>query len=504
MLPDNTNAGSNSKNAAQLSSEELLSYFALDSSSATALYLQLYEQLLSLIATLAPESRLPSERFLAELLDVSRVTVRNAYKKLIAEKIIRSEARVGVLVNEQKAIHSTTSSEAEIHEMAFGFPYISIRPELEILLFENIPAQKKYWETVIARYNDSSRDCLVKTHWLPTSVRYAGFFNYLQNSNVDLFQSAYTLNAQQAAQKIPDEIRELCCKDNFLLDQHKDDISTKYLIPFDRSYFITYLNPFLLQQCGLELQSKQFNLENFASLFQQAQAYLSEGSYAAGRCWDYLNFELSADATSPLDAIENFTARYDNLVAYKNIFLCEQRKPLDSLELFWKGKLLSLTVLTTHYAATESLADFVPEKTVLLPAKKIEPMCLAINKNSLFPNEAGDVIAFLHEEQTQKLLSELKYTMPPKKEIWIKQAEEAYKMNEAEAISYYQDEKQMKELRRNEAFQLCQQFVIYQCRTELKKYLTEEINSAELKFLLKKKWQNFSQGKLTKELSLCI
>ena len=86
----------------------------LDSRAKTALYQQLLEQLRQQIITgqLQADERLPSSRALAEQLQVSRITVLNAYEQLIAEGYLISRPGAGVFV--AATISKSTVTKANI------------------------------------------------------------------------------------------------------------------------------------------------------------------------------------------------------------------------------------------------------------------------------------------------------------------------------------------------------------------------------------------------------
>jgi GntR family transcriptional regulator/MocR family aminotransferase len=76
---------------------------ALDRSAATALYRQLYDQLREAILSgrLAPGTRLPSTRELADELDIARNTVMNAFDQLYAESYLERRVGDGTYVSRQ-------------------------------------------------------------------------------------------------------------------------------------------------------------------------------------------------------------------------------------------------------------------------------------------------------------------------------------------------------------------------------------------------------------------
>ena len=76
---------------------------ALDRSSSTAFYRQLYNHISNAILSgrLAPGTRLPSTRELAEELDVARNTVLNAFEQLYAEGYLERRVGDGTYVSHQ-------------------------------------------------------------------------------------------------------------------------------------------------------------------------------------------------------------------------------------------------------------------------------------------------------------------------------------------------------------------------------------------------------------------
>jgi len=93
---------------------------------------QLYEQLRDLIASsrLAPDTRMPSTRMLAEQFSVSRITVLLTYERLIAENYLRTEPAKGTFVSSAVAAdatpchnqHHKTNGHETIAEHSVGRP----------------------------------------------------------------------------------------------------------------------------------------------------------------------------------------------------------------------------------------------------------------------------------------------------------------------------------------------------------------------------------------------
>ena len=225
-----------------ISQEELREHFVLEHCSGIPLHQQMFDRLLQYVRIQPPGSVLPSERFLSDSLGISRVTVRKAFAKLAQCGIIESKDRLGAVTCATDHILAEAPPSSEIHEMALGMPFIAARPQIKLLLFENIPAQARYWETVAARYNDASRSCHITLEWLPLTVKAPLFFNFLQQSQADIFQYSYSAIAQQAAQALPEQLQHFCRSRNHLYNLAQHEPETTHLLPFDRSFFITFLN----------------------------------------------------------------------------------------------------------------------------------------------------------------------------------------------------------------------------------------------------------------------
>ena len=75
--------------------------YSFENKGSESLYEYLYNQIKSDIISskLAPDEKLPSKRTLAKHLNVSTVTVENAYQQLVAEGYIYSGAKSGYYVS---------------------------------------------------------------------------------------------------------------------------------------------------------------------------------------------------------------------------------------------------------------------------------------------------------------------------------------------------------------------------------------------------------------------
>ncbi|MCB1188128.1 PLP-dependent aminotransferase family protein [bacterium] len=126
----------------------------LDKDSQTPLYLQIYEQIVSLVrdGLLAPGERISSVRNLAKDLDVSVTTVFNAYDMLAAENIIERRSGSGTYITEHPEI--VLGSNLRTREETIAAQQNRIPLEWDKLTnpFEyfGMPRSRKYGSSVIS------------------------------------------------------------------------------------------------------------------------------------------------------------------------------------------------------------------------------------------------------------------------------------------------------------------------------------------------------------------
>ncbi|KMT23315.1 PLP-dependent aminotransferase family protein [Clostridium cylindrosporum] len=111
----------------------------LDKNSNEALYIQLYKYLREEIKSnrIKKGTKLPSIRYLADYLKLSKITVDNAYQQLLIEGYIESRERSGMYVqeieempfNSPKISKMTTSSPLSSNRIKYDFHYGSIDTE---------------------------------------------------------------------------------------------------------------------------------------------------------------------------------------------------------------------------------------------------------------------------------------------------------------------------------------------------------------------------------------
>ena len=163
----------------------------LDNNSSKPLHQQLYEQLRQAILTgrLTPGERIPSTRFLAKSLSISRFTVTSSYEQLLSEGYLETVKGCGTFVCQQitdDLINSNPIENVEkinplpIKLSQYGQSLVNIKnlpriaePELQINFRYGTPALSEFpievWRKLLSRY------CNANLNWLDYSREPLGY-----------------------------------------------------------------------------------------------------------------------------------------------------------------------------------------------------------------------------------------------------------------------------------------------------------------------------------------
>ena len=137
----------------------------LDPGSPVPLRAQLEERLRRHLARQPVGYRLPSERLLAELLGVSRITVKNALKPLGREGLLRRGIKGSYLARD---VNPAAPGEHPLQTSLFGRAAQRIR--LAFAVFESWPAQLAAWEAAAGEYNRTQHAAELAIERVPVSV----------------------------------------------------------------------------------------------------------------------------------------------------------------------------------------------------------------------------------------------------------------------------------------------------------------------------------------------
>ncbi len=168
---------------------EIQQHFEVNRTGEIPIYRQLADKLTAHIRQIPAGSRLPSERQLADALAISRKSVKAALDELAAAGLISRNNRQGVF-SAHPAPAAVPESAAAAHPFCFGgyFDGVIARRPLTLLLFENLPFQRIFWERTVARFNDSGSGSTVSLQWLPQEITLEEFPAYVAERQCDMIQ----------------------------------------------------------------------------------------------------------------------------------------------------------------------------------------------------------------------------------------------------------------------------------------------------------------------------
>ncbi len=145
---------------------------------------QLEERLRSWIDVQQPGMRLPSERALAKMAGVNRLTLRKAMARLSAGGVIVSTRR-GTFINDNASI---ASSVPQAHPLqTITVPGAAMPATITIALYEQLPWQRSFWQWAGEAYNNAASPGRIRIVWVPADIRTPeDYLAFLHEAKADL------------------------------------------------------------------------------------------------------------------------------------------------------------------------------------------------------------------------------------------------------------------------------------------------------------------------------
>lgn len=404
-------------NSRAMNNTEIKKYFAVDTASGEHLKEQMRKRVEGFINTHEAGTRLPSGRDMVEALDISRITVRNAMQSFFDSGAIISRGRHGVFIAEK----SRSSILKDIHPMAMGGGVsVSKIQTLKLLLYENIPFQKAFWEEIIRRFNKHSQSFRVQIEWLPQTVNQNDFEEYLRNCHVDLFQHAVNHNSEKSAQKLPDELINMINQPEYRHEVFPPEMKPlfKHMLPVHFNLNFIYWNADLAKAVGLNDIRQRIRRNELSALLAEATAKLPDGKTACGHIWDRLAFMGQPANLEDINE-EYFIRQLSRIFQYDNAgatYIYRQQYPMEAVENFHAGKQLFLDSIPTHAYVFGNNTNFELscEPCPLLDGNRqyTAAMGLGISRNSSNYHGGVEFIRFMLSEEAQEFLASAK-SCPP-------------------------------------------------------------------------------------------
>lgn len=475
---------------------EILKYLQVDRSLEESITSQLVKGLENLIRNINNAERLPSEREIAEKLDISRVTVRNALKKLKERNILKIYGRSGTYVSEK-----TMDKKLEgIHPMAFaGLSQTPEKKELKLLLYENIPFQKKFWEAAASEYNSMCQTARISVEWVPLTITSETDYteDFLKDNNIDVFQFSVNKKVKSLAAELPEEM----VNDFNNSGKYFSEIFTaearecfKFIAPQKFNMILTFWNPELAEKAGLKNVRERIRKGEINQMIAEASEKLPSDCKAYGHIWSRLaytgrplndmelNYNFFKDMLEQLEDVKDFNRAY----------VYEQKYSYECIELFHEGKALfmeappSCAFIYGHNVT----GDLLWEPTFIADKKVLSTLALgvSISKHSRNYDDAVDFIRFILSDRMQKSQAENKLSPGFLRSSiggMIKNTEDTDENFLFENISKYCVSEASREYEESSLHM----FLVFKIRSELARMCRQEISIEEATRQINAKWQ---------------
>ena len=413
-----------------MDTKEITSLFGLDFHSTLPLKEQLARKIGAFIESSPAGTLLPSERSLAEVLQVSRVTVRAALKKFFVSGRLVSCGRNGTKVAENPLAFD------HLDPAVFGIPLP--RVELHFLCYENMPHQQEYWQSTVARYNRLNPGRRVRINFVDSnSCPFA--FEYPGGDIITVPLWVTAEQREEYFQKLPDDFSHPAEDPAFLQSLFSKDEEFAYFVPVFMQHRQLIWNRKLADICGFSSLSEEIKQRGFFGITRAAHEKLPGKYRIGGHVWDLLNFSCVPEngrfPETALEILEEIAA----LPSDERIFFTSQRHSFDMVENFWQGKQLYTDIIANFHAYLGNPSFPLEKDSFPLPerGKKIVwAMRVGISKHCKDPGAAADFIAFLLSDEIQSGLAERKHVLSLKNEYLKAFLRERYFSSE-EALEKY-------------------------------------------------------------------
>ncbi len=352
------------------------------------------------------------ERALAAEIGVNRRTLCKAMEPLVREGLLERTRRGTVVRKERK---EPDLDFEKIHPFVFGH---TPKQKLKILLFENLPEQKRFWRETVEAFGED-----VELEWLPLECRTtAALVNHIQKSGCDLAQVNQQdfckyRNLAELFSALPEPILEYYEKPQYRFERFfsENPFPGKNLFPVYFQFQVLWLNRELTAECGFDITRFERGDFPLRELVRTAVRELKKPGV-------YLTPHFAALAESvrverPLEPIrENLTEFFRNYYEVladaapngSRLFSSSVYAPYrlftpESFQFFKEGKLLFLPLFSVFANSFAGSVKIPFVETMIRPATRAQSFYagLGIVKNSGKTAIAADFLLHLLSEPVQ-------------------------------------------------------------------------------------------------------
>lgn len=150
------------------------------------LYLQIKEKVAEFIEDNPDSTLFPSERQLADALQLNRRTIRKALAPFVENGQLQRGPR-GTITNKGNINSDASIDNMHPFTLSLSKPIHFPKHNLKLLLYETMPYQIEFWQSVIKEFNDSQAEFKIEAVWPKANGDLiANFWNEFQSRNYDL------------------------------------------------------------------------------------------------------------------------------------------------------------------------------------------------------------------------------------------------------------------------------------------------------------------------------
>ena len=470
---------------------EIIAFLEVDKASGIPLKTQLEQKLDALLSRLEPKTVLPPERLMAEKLNISRVTVRNAMQKFFEQGRIVRHGRLGTMVSPK----SEPEKLKKYNPMALGSAWTdSPGYTLKFLLYENLPPQKKFWTETVDSYNAQDPDFPVEIVWMTSISDAARIANVIEEKSVDILLDSFLfdLDRKKYYHRFSESFRKRFFTDEYFFERFPEP--REYSLPVCMSAPMLFWNRELAERCGLpDLKSGRF-----ADLAVGAIKKLPKDVFACGRIWDCFSYTAIPGAMDSPEQLRQILEEISDAGKktaghVDRLFMTTQKDQLEHVESFLQGKVLFLPAQMTFLQVFDEPS--FPYGKLPFPKPPGEKLAAgyiaaAITRNCLNTAAAEQFLAYLISPEIQKKCGEIKQSIPVRREECRKMLASEYGYS-GKQINEFLGSLQFSRPCKNDPQRLFFRFCIYFVREELTRLLQGTLSVKEAASIISAKWQRF-------------
>lgn len=352
-------------------------------------------------------TKFPPERKLAEQLNVSRVTVREALNYFSEQGLIVRNGSRGTFIAGAKEQVSDIHPMLREHVM-----YENAVTNLNLISFETHPQQRIFWNKIVDMFNAVNPSVSVTLKELPANISSSSYPKYILENGHDILmlQSGQNDLDELLAPLPVSIIKKLNSNDYFFKDF---GVNLEKSIPIKSSANFICWNKTLAVELGIKDIPERLERGEMLELHREAAEKLPNGFCAGGHLWDYFSMKGTRSQMNK-DFLEQRLEQFEKFSGISKMFICEQKYSLEVVDRFAKGELLFAPAIS--FFANNQNTPFDMGRMFFMPDENCEIICNTINlgiyRNSPNKKMAVDFIDFITSEVVQDLIVAEMYSPP--------------------------------------------------------------------------------------------